>query len=88
MPPILIKILAAVTFSDVAIVIENGSARTLRGTVRPVILSEFSDLAAHFGIKSAFILAGTSASGFRLSLFGVPDAAQQRFRNVWGCHWR
>ena len=83
-----IKLIATLPLANTTILIENGMAVTKRGMVRSVLLSELAELAMSNDVQCACIMARTTSTGFSLSFYGIPKALHQRFRNVWGVHWR
>jgi hypothetical protein len=83
-----VRFRAALPLSDVTVVIDNGRAVATRGTIRPGLLSELTEVARVMNIDSACIRAQATSLGWHLSFVGIPKECQQRFRNVWGAHWR
>jgi hypothetical protein len=83
-----IKLLAALSFADMTILIENGKAECKRGKACSALLSELSELSENQNLKFACIKAWMTPTGLKLSFMGVPEHLRQRFRNVWGVHWK
>ena len=80
--------MAALPVAGTTILIEHERAALKRGRERSILLSELTELARHHHIEIGCIHAWTTSTGFRLAFFGIPTELHQRFRNVWGVHWR
>jgi hypothetical protein len=84
-----IKFMASLPLGDTTVLIADGGVVARRGNPRAALLSELSEWVKCNGIHDACVHASTTgASGFRLSLFGIPDSLHQRLRNVWGANWK
>ena len=72
------------------LILAGFSIRSLakRGTVPARLLAELAELARIGGVETACVHARRTSHGFSLTLFGVPRALHQRFRNVWVANWR
>jgi hypothetical protein len=79
---------AALPLADAVVVIDNGKAVARRGAVRSGLLSELTEVAAAMNVEQACIRASSTRLGWHLSFVGIPKECRQRFRNVWGAHWR
>lgn len=83
-----IKLFACLSFADATVLIQDGHAVAKRGAAPFILLAELAELARTNGIETACIHARMTGHGFSLTLFGVPQALHQRFRNVWAANWR
>ena len=83
-----IKLAAGLPLANAAVLIVDGQAVAKRGTVPARLLAELAELARTNGIETACVHARRTSHGFSLTLFGVPRALHQRFRNVWVANWR
>ncbi len=81
------QLVALLPLGDTTIVIADGRAFPRRGKPRARLVSALSQLAQNAGIEAACIHAFSGGgSGFKLRLFGVPEALRQRLRNVWAAN--
>ncbi len=83
-----IKLIAALPLADTTLLVENGKVEVKRGHVRSVLLSELTELCQINHVTVACINARTKSTGFKLAFYGIPEELHQRFRNVWGVHWK
>jgi hypothetical protein len=83
-----IKLIAAFSFADTTILIENGKAECKRGKACSALLFELTELSKNQDVNIACIKAWMTSTGFKLAFFGVPEHLRQRFRNVWGVYWK
>jgi len=83
-----IRFIAWLPLADATVLVVGGRVEARRGLVPARLLAELTELAATHGIATACIHARKTSHGFSLSLFGVPPAQHQRFRNVWAANWR
>ncbi|MDF3130235.1 hypothetical protein P0Y35_13590 [Kiritimatiellaeota bacterium B1221] len=82
-----ILLMAALPMAASTVVIIDFNAKCKRGKLRSALLSELSELARGSGIPYACIHASVNGqTGYKLMIFGFPDALKQRVRNVWGAH--
>lgn len=78
------RLVAALPWGDVTLLIESGNVTLKRGKLRPHLREALEELIAESAIDSACIHATRlRPSGYRLSLFGIPAEHSQRLRNVW-----
>ena len=83
-----IKLAAGLPLAGVTVLILDGQAVAKRGAVPFGLLAELEELARTNGIETACIHARRASHGFSLTVFGVPKALHQRFRNTWAANWR
>jgi len=87
MKKVWLRLRAILSTAPAVIMIEDGSARTIRGDLSNSLLSEFSDLAEAEGIDDGLIIVDRTSRGTVLRFSGPFSAgAKQRFRNVWFAH--
>jgi Protein of unknown function (DUF3634) len=79
-----LKLKAQFSTARVVILIRDGKAVGIKGTVSVSILTAFSDVARAHAIDQAMITVSKSGGSVVLRFSGpVTDAARQRFRNIW-----
>ena len=83
-----IRLVASLLLTDTAILIEGGKATSKRGKARSVLLSELTELSRTNQVELACVLARTTATTYRVFLFGVPASLRQRYLNVWSANWK
>jgi hypothetical protein len=79
-----LKLKAKLSTAPVVILIHDGKAVGIRGGVPASILNAFSSVAGVYALDRAIIAVRRSGRSAGFSFSGtVPDAARQRFRNIW-----
>ncbi len=79
-----IRIQAALSKAPVAIIIENGKAKKIRGNVSNGLLAKFSEVARSEKVRSGLVTVIQIENEKRIQFSGISnDTTQQKFRNVW-----
>ena len=79
-----LQFIARLPLAETTVLLQDGRAHAIRGTVQARLLHELAELARTHGIATACIHARKTNFGYALALHGIPASLQQRFRNVWG----